>query len=396
MKKILIILLVLILCSCSKKEIVKQQTISELTNKFTYTNGVCLRDDVDILFSSLNRGDKVTIIDENDDFYFISNGSLVLKVQKKYIRTELDNPFEEYRAYTRAGSHLYSEINGNDIIETFSLNKEVMVIDEFDGMLLVELNGVKGYMYPSQTSRSLIPIYVAPTLPESNESYETSGSSSGGGDSGGGGGSPDPVPAPPVIPESHGDGEDISIYNIPKHKVYYMAYSNKLNGTVLMDNTKVYLSTINRNEEVNILSETDDKYIILIDGYQGTIEKKYVRKENEAKYEPFNGYTVSGASIYFDFEMNKIISIFGINETVKIIDEVDGVYIVELDNGDIGYMKKSNISKDKIYIAPRVEAPVEEPVYDTPSSGGGSSNNDEGGGSPEPTPAPSEWTPEAL
>lgn len=388
MKKIIVLLLFLLLCSCaSEDKRAEQKTVNKLTEKFSYTNGVCLRDNAKILFSSFNRGDTIRIIDEDDDYYFVSKGSLTLKVKKEYIRTELDEPFNEYRAYTRGGSNLYSNINGSDVIDTFSLNEEITVLDEFAGMLYIEANGIKGYIYPSNASKTVIPVYIAPK-PEPEETYDT-GDSSGGG---GGGSSPSPAPTPTPVPQQSGDGEDISIFNIPEHKVYYMSYSNEISGTILMDNTEAYLTTVNRNDDIYILNETDEEYIILVNGYQGKINKKYVRKENEEAYEKFEGYTVSGASLYSDYEMNNRTLIFGINETVTIIDEVDGVYVIEIDDGKVGYMKKNNVSKDKIYIAPRVETPIEEPTYDTSSSGGGG-----GSSSPAPAPAPAEeWTPAAL
>lgn len=388
MKKIIVLLLFLLLCSCaSEDKRAEQKTVNKLTEKFSYTNGVCLRDNAMIKFSSFNRGDNVTIIDEDDDYYFVKKGSLTLKVKKEYIRTELDEPFNEYHAYTRGGSNLYSNINGSDVIDTFSLNEEITVLDEFAGMLYIEANGIKGYIYPSNASKTVIPVYIAPK-PEPEETYDTGGSSGGGG----GGSSPSPAPTPTPVPQQPGDGEDISIFNIPEHKVYYMSYSNEISGTILMDNTEAYLTTVNRNEDIYILNETDEEYIVLINGYQGIINKKYVRKENEEAYEKFEGYTVSGASLYSDYEMNNRTLTFGINETVTIIDEVDDVYVIELDDGSIGYMKKSNISKDRIYIAPRVEAPIEESTYDVPSGGDG------GGSSPSPSPAPAqeEWTPAAL
>lgn len=395
MKKIMALLLIVLLCSCSNRDKrVEQNTVNKLTKKFSYTNGICLRDNANVLFSFLNRGEPVIIVDEDDDYYFIDKGSLTLKILKKYIRTELEEPFSEYRAYTRGGSRLYSNIDGDDVIDTFSLNEEIKVIDEFADMLYIEANGIKGYMYPSQVSKTIIPIYIAPKL-QYEETYIPSGSS-GGGDSGGSSPEPslEPTPTPAPIPQQSGDGEDISIYNIPEYKTYYMSYSNELTGIILMDNTEAFLTTINRNENIYILNETEEEYIVLVNGYQGKINKKYVRKEDEAAYEKFEGYTVSGAPLYSDYEMKNRILTFGVNETVTIIDKVDGVYVIELEDGKEGYMKETNISKNRIYIAPKVETPKEEPSYSEPSGGGGSSS------SPEPTPAPSqmseEWTPAAL
>lgn len=391
-----VMVLILLLCSCtSVNQKREEKSISKLTDKFTFSSGVCLRDEVKILYSSFNRGEIIKIIDEDEDYYYVKSGALTLAVQKEYIRTENDEAFSEYLAYTRSGSKLYSSIECDDVIETFSLNDEVNVLDEFAGMVFVESNGKKGYMFPSQISKNKIPIYVAPKPVEYDTYSSDSGSGGGGGSSSGSSSSsePSPAPAPEAPAQSSGDGEDVSLaINIPKHENHFLSYSQEISGSILMDGTKSYITTINRNDAVYILEETDNQYTILINGYKGTIDKKYVRKEDEAPYEKFDGYTTSGARLYKDFDAKETLLTFSINETVTIIDEVDGVYVIQLDTGETGYMRKASISKNKIYIAPKVEEThVEEETSSHSSSSGGGSSSD----SPAPPPPPpaEEWTP---
>ena len=64
-----IILLLLILCSCANSNPkVEKKNISKITDKFIFTNGECLRDNVKIYYSSFNRGDILEIVDEDEGY----------------------------------------------------------------------------------------------------------------------------------------------------------------------------------------------------------------------------------------------------------------------------------------------------------------------------------------
>lgn len=394
MKKIFVLLIIL-LCGCTSVRNTNN-TITPLTKKFNYTEGVCLKDNTIIKYSSYNRGDVVSIVDEDDTYYYIDNNGMKLFIKKEFIRTEKEEPFNEYQAYTRNGSKLYSNIDFKEEIYSFSLNNNVTVIDEFAGVLLVQYDNNLGFMDAGQVSKTLIQIYIAPK--EEYKEPEASSSSGGGSSDSTPSSDPTPTPTPEANQQTIGDGEDISIAIIPKYENHFLAYASVIKGMVLMDGTPSYITTINRNDDVYVLSEDEDEYTILLNGFKGKIEKKYVRQASDNPYESFEGYTVSGATVYSDFEMKNKSMVYGINEIIKVIDEVDDVYVVEIKDKIFGYMKKSSISKDKIYIAPKVVAPEVEESTDNSSNSGGSTDSSP---SSEPTPAPApvqaeEWTPEAL
>ena len=89
-------------------------------------------------FNTLNRDDIVSIIDEDEDFYYIDYYGLVLSVKKTYIRKDSEAPFEEYNVYTKKGAVMYSDLDFANKMNAFSLNNVVKVIDSFMGVLLVE------------------------------------------------------------------------------------------------------------------------------------------------------------------------------------------------------------------------------------------------------------------
>lgn len=360
--------------------------INKLTPKFEYELGKCLKDNTTIEYKTLNRGDNISIINEDDKYFYFDYNGMTLSILKDYVRTENDEPFEEYTGYTRSGSKFYSNKNLDESIHTFSLNDNVKVIDEVLDILIVEYDGQFGYMNSSQVSKKKISTYVAPKVKE-EEHYESSGGgssggSSSGGDSGGGGSS-----AP--TPSYNQDGDDMSLaYQGGGYHNHFLDTVQKINGTIKIDGTITYLSRTNRNDTVYVLSEDDNEYTILINGYSGKINKAYVRMDDEEAYQGFDGYTSGGAVAYKDFEKTKKHESFSTNEIVHIIDEVDNMYVISDDEGNEYYISKSVISKNKIYIAPKPK--VEEKPQETYSGGGGSSGGE--GSTPAPAPA-EEFTP---
>lgn len=384
MKRILFIICLLVLCGCSSNKEIKstpKNIISPLTDKFSYEEGKCLRSDLMLSYKKLNRGDVVEIIEEEGNYYYIDNNGIVLAISKDHIRTENEEQFIEYIGYTRSGCGLYSDIDLSDRINVFSLNDTVTVKDEFLGVLYVEYNGKIGYMLPSQVSDSKLSEYVAPKKDDiSIESYDnsSSGSNSGGNDSGS---AQDSTPS-----QTSGDGDDISLaYYNPHSTIKLLADTNNLKGFILVDNTEAYIAILNRNDDVYIVGENDNNYYIVFEGRKCEINKKYIRKNNEPEYEKWEAYAYGGTVIYEDYLCSKTLKTLQTNDIVSVIDNVDGICVVEYDNNKIGYVDYDDLSKEWIVIKKPIV--VEEEVV--PSSSGSNSST------PAPAPAP-EWTAPAL
>ena len=389
MKRIIVLLslMILVLTGCSNtQELITEpnKTIEKITDKFNYETGKCLVSTVNVEYSSLNRGDEVTIVGEDDDIYFININNLILGVDKDNIRTSKEEPFEEYEGYTRAGVGLYSDIYLEDRIKSFSLNDRVKVIDKFKNILIIDNDGSIAYMDEDSVSKSKISEYKPPVVTPN----PVPSSGGGGGSSSGGGGGGNTPPAP-----SSGDGEDIQLaYHSNNNGIVLLADNDTYSGKVLIDNTITFITSLNRDDVVYILDEDEDNYFILIEGRVGKINKKYIRKDSEAAYESWTAYTEDGAHVYDNYNLDNSMKKFSINDNVKVIDEIDNVCVIELEDGQIGYMKKSKLSENKIkvYVAPKVEEPV------APSGGGGSSSGGGGGGGNTPTPPAPEWTDPVL
>ena len=392
MKRLLIITISLILltgCSIINTEETKTeaQIIEEISGrKFEYSDAVCLRGRAKVQFIELNRNDEINIIDEDENFYYFDNNGLILAVEKEYVRTENDEPFEEYTGYAYSGAEVFSDYELNDKIADLYKNDEIKVIDKIGKVLLVNYEGEVRYMYQSDVSESyIVTYYRAPVVEEPvyTPSYSGGGGSSSGGGSGSGGGgggtTPDPTP-------SSGDAQEISIsdlaFVITEDKTEFVPNDSfvEIKGQILLDNTKAYITYFSRSEDVRVLNVDDEYAYVLISGFVGKIEREYLRLESDEEYDAWDGYAYSGAEVFYDFELTDEMDWFYKNDDVHVIDKVEDVYVVELKDGSFGYMSVDDVSET--YLPTYRPAPEPEPVVTPSYSGGG------GGGGSSPAPEP--------
>ena len=400
MKKSIIVLTLFMLCACTNevKDVDSKDNniVNELNPKFIYETGICLKDNTLVEYSSLNRDKQIHIVDEDDTYYYFDNNNLVLAIDKRYVRRSDEEVFVEYTGYTRNGSKLYSDLNLSEDIKKFTLNNEVKVIDEFAGVLYVQYEDIFGYMSRSQVSSKKISTYVAPKPSTQNNNNDTTPDYSGSGSSSGSDNTT-PTPAEPTPAPSSGDGEDITLSYYGDTRIVLLSDSG-IDGKVLADNIKTYITKLNRGDIVKVLDSDEEYCEILIDGRCGKIKKTYVRLDSEEAYEVWDGYAKSNIRIYND---SSLIKRCKLNEILHIVDEIDGKYVVELEDGSFAYVDTDDVSKteNKVYVAPKPS--TQDNSDTTPDySGGGSSSSGSDSSSPtpaEPTPAPEvEWTPEVL
>ena len=393
-KKIALFIVVMVLTGCStvneQPVVLENHYVNKLDKKFEYQTGNCLRNDVMAEYITLNRDDVIEIETDDDNYYYFNNDNILLAISKKYVRTDDEEQFESFTGFARSGSGIYTNYDLEERIERLSLNDEVNVIDGFLGVYYVEYEGTFGYMNEDSISRSKISTYVAPRVTE--QASTSDGGSSHSHHDDGGGGSSDPSPIPSVTDSEGSEVRTDELRSI--NDCYYdipLVSTNKLSAKVLFDGANAYLTVFQRDDVVCVIDDNGDYYDIIFAGRKAKVSKDYVRLDSDTQYEEWIGYTYD-SSVYSDYDLENKIGSFDINDQVKVIDKVKNIYVVELDDGTIGYMKFSNISEDKIYIAPK-KTVVETP---TSSEGGSShSHHDDGGGSPAPAPTPasddSDW-----
>ena len=374
-----------------RKEILGRHIV-ELDNKFDYELTNSRRNYLEAEYTYLNRFDIVTIIDEDDRYYYYKDNNLLLGIDKRYLRDPSEEMFKGFNGYTKAGSNLYPDLNlrTNDSIHTFSRNDQVSVIDEIEDMYYVEFEGTYGFMYKSQVSRNKIVTYAAPK-PVEEPSYSGGGggsssggggSSSGGGDNTGGGSSSGGGESLP----SGNDGDDVDIAFNGHARIVLLNNELNMEMVVLTYNCPAYIHVYDRLEEIKYLEEHDDYLDVLVNGYQAIVPKDST--DLGEPYESWDGYTYSGSEVYYEYYLENVMQTCKKNDEVRVLDKVGRVYIVELEDGKIGYMQEDDVSNRKLvtYVAP---APVEEPSY---SSGGGGGGSSSGGGSESAPPVYVEFT----
>jgi len=421
LKKISIIVLALMCLFTSRilansKEYKVTKKISELGTKFDYKKGYCLVDYLYVEYNPLNRGAEVQIVDEDDDYYYCLYEGNTLAIDKSFVRSENEKPFVGFTAFTREGAKVYADYNLSESLGSFKLNDNIDVIDKVNNIYLVTYNGKTAYMLVSSLSETKIVVYVAPKIEtpvdtggggsshddDDGPSGDSGGGGGGGGDSGGGdsGGG-----------ETQGDGDDMELaFYDYGYRIVPLVNTDIKKGTVLVDNTTSYIAILRRNDEVKVVKQDGDNYVLTFNGYKAEVEKKYIRMASESEPDTYTLYARSGAGVYQDYTLNTTIKTLSINDIVTVVDEIDDYYVIVLDDGSFGYILKSNTSIEKlqIYVAPKIETPVDTggggsshddddgPSGDSGGGGGGggdSGGGDSGGGDDA---GESDWTPEAM
>jgi len=338
MKKIIILFICLLTISgCSKKEEIDINEIKELVPKFIYSEGLCRIDEAKVFFMNFNRYDEVEIINEDDIYYYINYQGLELAIDKNYIRKDMSYKFEGYTGYTTSNSYSYKNIFDNTVEDVHALNDEVKVIDAFLDWVVVLKGEDEVYMKANTVSKTKIVI----------RQYN-----------------PTPTPTPTPTPPSSSDGEDIELSYSGNNNVVLLADETNNNGYVLAGGLSSYIAFLNRNDAVKILESSDTDTKVLINGRIGYINRNYIRFNDEEEFVSFDRYAKYYSVIYKNFALNSAIRALGFNEVVKVIDEVEGRYVIELSDGTVGYISSSFVSKsaNAVYVAPKpTPAPVSDP-----------------------------------
>ena len=366
--------------------------IEELDEKYVYEITKARRNYLEAFYDTKNRSDLIKVVKEDDRYYYFDDNNLMLAVDKRYVRDVSKPIYESFDGYTRAGANLYPDLNFklSESKHTFSKNEIVTVIDEIEDTYYVEYDGVYGFMFKTQVSKTFIPNYVAPKVQIPEYSYDSGGGNDSGGGSGGGG-NDNPPPA-----TSSGDGEDITLYfkngNV---KTVFLSDVLNMDMMVLIYDCPTYIRLYDRLEEIKYTDQDDENLYVLVNGYPAIVKKVFTQaQEGAEEYEAWDGYAYAGADIYYDYNLENLITSAKKNDVIHVIDKINDIYVVELKDGTIGYMLTSELSVKKLstYVAPKV---VETPAYDSGSDDGGGGGG--GGGSSEPSaPAEPEWTPPIL
>ena len=291
-----------------------------------------------------NRGQELEIVDAFDEnYYVVKLESGYGLVQKRLVRLESEEPYESWEGFAGYNAMVYPTYTLPAAQgEALSLNTKVLVLDDLDGILVVQVEETLGYMAAEQVSTSFIQPYA-------------------GGNSGGG-----------------ADGGDIVLGY--RGGICLLATLAPQEGqpegkaTVLADGTEILLGWFDREEEVQIVTEEgfaperEGYRTVYLGGVYGYIRQALVLQEGEEPYAQWTGYAQYNAVIYSGYGMTGESTKLNPNTELQILGDLGDCYLVQ--SGDaVGYMAKETVSE-----------------YPVVFSGGGSSGGGGGG----------EWTPPAM
>lgn len=292
----------------------------------------------ELVYKTFPQGTEVTVVGEFLDYYVITGEDADLLLDKCFVRLATEEAFAEKPGFAKWNAPVYDNpyLTGEPI-KTLGSNFKVTVSEGKDGWLYITWDGGSGYAAPDQIR----------DRPAS------------GGGGGGGGGDGSDVPMGSLSYREPGISL-LGTYSGPE-----FTPMEETKAVTLIPEAKGYLAILNRDDTVKVVEAGEESCSIYYSGFYVTAPRWLVRLEGDEAYESWTGYTRYGSLLYSEYRMRNQLRQCGTNTQVKVIDELPGCYVVEID-GVVGYMKLDQVSKTRI-------------------SGGGGGGG--GGG---------EWTPPAM
>lgn len=307
--------------------------------------GTALIDSAEVLLTTLNRGDTVSVTGEMGDYYVIDLNGETGYLEKWLLRMEGEETPEERKGYAKSKAKVFKTAYClGEPVATLKKNTPLQVIDEFGSVLLVQWDEQQGYMLNSQFSKKKI----------------SSGGGGSGSSGGGGGGS--------------ADGGDIVLGFRPS--AYWQVMQPLMEnqeaelpfapglGTVLSDETEVYAVLIRRGETLKVTEKNEEVCTVLMEGRLVELSRQYIRLEGEEAYEVWDGYARSNAPFYGTKNLTGTPEKLKKNTKVQVLEEFGETCLVQVEDR-LGYMETKQVSKKKI---------------SSGSSSGGSGSSGGGGG----------------
>lgn len=315
----------------------------------------------EVLYTVLEKGTEVNVLGQFGDYYVIEGEEVDLLIENRFGRLDNDDSYEEWTGYAKRGTGVFDNVYlRGEAFLTLTGSQKVQVLEGKGDWLYIRVDDQEGYVDASLINKN------------------RGGGGSGGGSGGGGG---------PV----DGTGFDfgsLAFTDDSWHVTLLGAYFGpKMDnvettgeeenfapgkGKILAGEVEAYITLTLRDDELKITEKTEETVTVwLADEFYGTLPRWLVRMEGDESYESWTGYCKRKSVIYEEYQMRNELQSPKVNTKVTVLDELPDCYVVELEDGAIGYMKLDDVSETKI------------------SSGGGGGSSGGGGGG-------SVWTPPAL
>ena len=283
--------------------------------------GTILADHTVVIQTMLNRGDVVALAGEFDEnHYVVQTDAGYGLIEKNLVRPESEAAYEQWQGFARYGAKFYDNyhmlaVNSRDLAS----NTQIQVLDMLGDILVVELDGVTGYMYEAHVSRTRIQY-------------------GGGGGEGADGGD--------IVLGGAGNGQLLSVF-VPQSGTV------SGNAVVLADRAEVIVGWYDRNEVAEIVMEAgygDDLegfWTVYANGMCGYVRINLMNQQAAGSYSEWDGFARAQAGLYDNYYLAGEPTKLATNTQIRVLCDLGNCYLVEAD-GVMGYMDMLQISEHRI------------------------------------------------
>lgn len=280
-----------------------------------------LTDRTYVVICTLDRDAEVEIVAEfMEDFYVLKLEEGYGLMEKRLVRPEGEAPYEGWTGYTRYQAKVYTNyllLPGDE--QTFGTNTQLKVLDDLDGVLVVQNGDSVGYMRSAELSRSYI------------QSTPSGGSNSGGADGG------------DIVLGGTGGVFGLSSFAPQEGDV-----TGK--GIVLANGAEVILGWFDRGEALSIidedgfLEEKEGWYGIYHEGLYGYARQMLVRMDTDEAYAQWEGFSKYQAKLFDNYSLiGEPVRSLSSNTQLQILEDLGHCYLAS-DGENTGYIPKDMVS----------------------------------------------------
>lgn len=331
--------------------------------------GIVRAGPAEVVYTQFCKGDTLEVTGAFQEYYVVSDGDVDLLIEKRFLRTVDEAPFESWTGFAQSSTAVYaSALLDGDVVATLGLNQAVTVAEGKGDWLFITWDAGEGYVHAEHLG----------TAPVSTYSGGGGASSSNSGDS---------APAQ--------DGTDVDVGSLGADGIrggivllgHYdgpQAESCPEAGPalVLADQIPGYILLLSRGDAVKVIEAGDQQATIWLDaGRTATLPRWLLRLDGDEDPAVQTLYSASGAAVCSDYRLQSILDILAINTPVEVLEALPTCYVVSIEN-EISYM-----SLDQLSATP----------YPTGGGGGGASSSGSSGNTGSSGASDTDvWTPPAM
>lgn len=283
--------------------------------------GLALTNHVVVIHSFLERGAVIDIVGEFDEnYHVVKTEDGYGLIEKLIVRLDGQEPYAAWTGYAYSGAKVYTGYHlPKDGVRDLGLNTKVEVLECFDDICLVQVDGAFGYMLLSTISTKHI-------------TYAPGNTSQDGGDI------------------SLGYQGGISLLST------FVPTEGDATGTatVLVDDAELLVGWYDLGETMNLVTDIDfaeprEGYLVAYqDGLWGYVSANLVAYETEEPYTQWSGFAKGGVAFYDNYHLaGEPSQKLSVNTEIKVLADLGNCLLVSV--GDtLGYMVSDSISTTRI------------------------------------------------